>query len=359
LEVILQVIEKEPTPPSALSPKADPELEAVCLKCLAKDPAQRYKSAAALADDLEAWLAGEPVTARPPSTLGRLRQWLRKDFRAASLTILLGCVLGACYSASHWSLILGQAGSTRATYATSFPSETPPAAALWLSGDVAPQPSVITWAQAPPLTTYLGVLGICMTLLALILGGLLNFRVLRPKSLASALSAGLATGIVATVASLLLGSGYTPLNSLVLWPSAPDLKLIADGYRAEALRAQAGQGAALEEWEREVRQRHPDLVRGDFPSEERARALAYKIANDISMRLLTGMWFCFAGVGAYIVLPLVSSTLIAKTLDARGRRGWLLFLHYLELAVPCAILLPAIGLSILLTVALPSEPPVF
>lgn len=64
LETILLVLEQDPVPPRVLNPRANPDLEMVALKCLQKSPDQRYPSAAALADDLNAFLAGEPVTAR-------------------------------------------------------------------------------------------------------------------------------------------------------------------------------------------------------------------------------------------------------------------------------------------------------
>ena len=66
-------------PPARLTAvRADvpPELESVCLRCLEKDPARRYPNAAALADDLERWLQGKPVTARPPSVWQRLLRLL-------------------------------------------------------------------------------------------------------------------------------------------------------------------------------------------------------------------------------------------------------------------------------------------
>src|SRR5262249_14426235 len=65
LQVLVQTKSEKPIPPTRLRPEIPPELESVCLKCLEKDPAQRYPTAAALADDLDRWLRGEPVQAQP------------------------------------------------------------------------------------------------------------------------------------------------------------------------------------------------------------------------------------------------------------------------------------------------------
>src|SRR5206468_1158026 len=65
LETLHQLRTMEPIPPRCLIPTTPRDLEAICLKCLEKNSARRYGSAAELADDLERWLGGEPVRVRP------------------------------------------------------------------------------------------------------------------------------------------------------------------------------------------------------------------------------------------------------------------------------------------------------
>jgi serine/threonine protein kinase/uncharacterized caspase-like protein len=80
LETLQQVRSQKPAPPSQLRPEIPLGLELVCLKCLEKEPMRRYSTAAALADDLDRWLQGEPITASPPSLWRRLGRFfsLRK-----------------------------------------------------------------------------------------------------------------------------------------------------------------------------------------------------------------------------------------------------------------------------------------
>ncbi len=75
----------EPLPPSRINPLIDRDLEMICLTALEKYPGDRYQSAAALADDLRRYLAGEPTRARPPGAVRRLAKWARRRPAAAAL----------------------------------------------------------------------------------------------------------------------------------------------------------------------------------------------------------------------------------------------------------------------------------
>lgn len=126
-DTILMLLEQDPIPPRDLNPSIDRDLELICLKCLQKPPGLRYPSAGALADDLEAFAAGEPVSTGPTGVGYFLSRLLRETHHAEvlenwgvlwmwhSLMILLLCMLTqvmawAGVQAHGWYLALWSVG---------------------------------------------------------------------------------------------------------------------------------------------------------------------------------------------------------------------------------------------------------
>jgi WD40 repeat protein len=107
LDTLEQVRTQEPVPPSQLQPKTPRDLETICLQCLHKEPARRYASAAAVADELRRFQAGEPILARPIRRLERAWRWCRRNpALAAALggvaaTLLVAAVVSALFAVSE------------------------------------------------------------------------------------------------------------------------------------------------------------------------------------------------------------------------------------------------------------------
>jgi serine/threonine protein kinase/tetratricopeptide (TPR) repeat protein len=88
LDTIEQVKSRDPVPPRLLQPTVPRDLETICLKCLRKEPARRYSSAAALVDELERFRDGKPILARPAGRLERGWKWVkRRPATAAAIAI--------------------------------------------------------------------------------------------------------------------------------------------------------------------------------------------------------------------------------------------------------------------------------
>jgi serine/threonine protein kinase/WD40 repeat protein len=102
LATMRQVMDKEPERPRMLDVRIDRDLETICLKCLEKDPARRYNSAAGLGDDLERFLRHETIHAQPVSTLRRFGLWCRRRPALTAAWAMLAIALVAGALALKW-----------------------------------------------------------------------------------------------------------------------------------------------------------------------------------------------------------------------------------------------------------------
>jgi TolB-like protein/tRNA A-37 threonylcarbamoyl transferase component Bud32/protocatechuate 3,4-dioxygenase beta subunit len=93
VSVIRQASETQAPKLRSLAPSLDRDLETICARCLERDPKARYQSAGDLAADLERWLGGRPIVARPVSPPARIWRWSRRNPKlvgAATAGLLLG-----------------------------------------------------------------------------------------------------------------------------------------------------------------------------------------------------------------------------------------------------------------------------
>lgn len=99
LDTLRMVQNVEPVPPRQLQPSVPSDLQTICLKCLHKEPGQRYATAEAFANDLRNYLEGKPIAARPVPVWEKTWKWSRRNPAAAlliavSIASLLGFAIG-------------------------------------------------------------------------------------------------------------------------------------------------------------------------------------------------------------------------------------------------------------------------
>ncbi len=109
LSTLKMVVNADPVPPCHMLPHLARDLETICLKCLHKDPARRYATAGALADDLRRYLNNEPILARPSGRIEKGWRWCRRNPAVAMLlaSVLVVLVAGVVVS-SHFAYTAGR-----------------------------------------------------------------------------------------------------------------------------------------------------------------------------------------------------------------------------------------------------------
>jgi WD40 repeat protein len=115
VETLFLIRSQDPLPPSRLLPRLPRDLETICLKCLQKDPHDRYASAQELADDLERFLSAKPVRARPITMPEKALKWVRRNPLTALLLALLTMSLFGGLAGVTWKWLEANANARQAT----------------------------------------------------------------------------------------------------------------------------------------------------------------------------------------------------------------------------------------------------
>jgi hypothetical protein len=336
LDTLLQLMEKEPEPPRQLNPQVDRDLEAVCLKCLQKDPHQRYASAAELADDLERWQRGEPTRARPPTAWQAVRFWMRQNLRAALWVLVVGLVLG---------VLSGYAGYVRIlqrplTYnlGNSY-GRLPATPRPWLASLPRLEEGPALWA-----------LGLA-TVLAMTTAGLAIVFLARPRSAGADLSYGLAVGLVAAYVSSLCGGVWAFAGSQVQNTMHGKQNVLA--FKDDLLQRQTEPipdpwvVSHLGELRRDVyepdwqEQRYPDLK--GLSRDEQRKILYDKMVCDAVISVQTGLLWALPLYFTIMFLVPAVEALAAGSLWRRYQRPWPVVAAYAERIIPLAMTLIIAG----------------
>ncbi len=101
-DTLQDVVNQEPVSPRRLNPSVPRDLETLCLKCLEKEPARRYQTAQALAEELDRFLHQEPIRAHPIGLAGKLWRWCRRRPAVAGLIVALHVALAVGLAGILW-----------------------------------------------------------------------------------------------------------------------------------------------------------------------------------------------------------------------------------------------------------------
>lgn len=99
-DTLARIVAEPPVSPLRIQPRMPRDLATICLVCLEKEPSRRYRDAAALAEDLQRFLRGEPIAARPASLGRRLAKWARRRPALAALVVVSGLATAALLAGS-------------------------------------------------------------------------------------------------------------------------------------------------------------------------------------------------------------------------------------------------------------------
>jgi eukaryotic-like serine/threonine-protein kinase len=272
---LMSVINEPPPKPRDLNPKIHPDLELICMKCLAKETSERYTSAGEFAGDLRAFVAGEPLHVRAPSIVELVRMWLSSNFGNVLWIPLIALAVGMLAGFSLWVCTIGQdLAFYRHTY-----DKFPISERSFLA---------INWKP-------LGYPMFVVFVISLSVIGWLTARLTQTKNRTADIGAGLAVGLLSGLVAFASGMG-----SVLVESNMGTVKQDAELLFQIAATSNAADSYA----QQRLATRYPTLQ--SLPSVERTSALSMKIAADREVGSFIGtaigtlvclIWFGSLGLG--------------------------------------------------------------
>ncbi|MBL8819979.1 MAG: serine/threonine protein kinase [Planctomyces sp.] len=305
VETLMSVIHEDTPTARSVNPEADRQLELVCQKCLSHKVEDRYLSAKFLADDLENWLAGEPLSVSAPSMASVGVNWLKKNARAAlgsaGVGIILGLLIGVMFALTSIDV------ERMETVYNEFPNERPVALSLYSWVNSVPR----AWRNVSQFPLF--------SLIAAT--GMVNYLVVRPKTRDVAIASGVLAGLFAAAMTFVTSLGWQPLASISVNEGAQDIEMLSRAAWAET---ESQRELARNAFHR----RYPSLKNVD--STERPQMLASKVLFDQTMGIPVGLWIGLLLSVVVIGLPaMIGTALFGRLVDEVGMR-WNAFGRYFE-----------------------------
>ncbi|MFN3191920.1 MAG: serine/threonine protein kinase [Aureliella sp.] len=298
METVMRVMRDPVKPPREVNPEVNRDLELICLKALEHAPEDRYSSIAAFADDLERWLAGRPISVRPPSFWALFTQWARRNQS-------IGYAILALLAAGMFSIplvfsILGSLENPASLYSNTVDD---------------PRPWIYQFTELPAAVPM-----IAMPLIFAVLWpmtGLLVAGITRVESWWKAVVNGFAVGGVSAVLFFLV-LGWMALAASTQEQSGASIELLA-------ARIWEPNGWTGESFEEQIAEIIPGIL--DRPVAERAAYARNRTVAD-TMAIAPIVWGAMLFASAVIGAPIMIGTLIGHLLISRGQRWWLLVPRY-------------------------------
>ncbi|MFK7821521.1 MAG: serine/threonine-protein kinase [Planctomycetaceae bacterium] len=297
VQTVMSTIEGETPSARDTIPDADSDLDLICQKAMHKDPLLRYSSAAALADDLKAWLDGELLSVKAPTAFSVASLWIRKNLR----TVLGACVAGVVGGGGVGGLLL-MANLRNDAVHEYHVQELGPAAQTWVSYFIGLRNLGAGWqfSQLLMVPTIAVAAFLCVLLV-------------RPKTREANIVASATCGLVAGILIFLTSAGWTVSSEYSIESGRKDLDLLSTAiwFETEGERELAKQSLI---------RRYPGLAEMDTTT--RKIRTNEMVLHDLKTGIMPGLWMGVLVSLLFCAVPLTVTTVFSGMLWQQGKRGW-------------------------------------